>query len=133
MQLEAMRLNNKFVYEVHVEDAIDKENTLVPPLLLQPFVENSIWHGLAGKPRGGRIDVRVQKAKEMLLCCVEDNGRGRHRPAAPLSQQNRSFGLKITRARIDILNQTRGANAAMDIVDLPEGVRVEVRLPYITV
>jgi len=67
----------------------------------------------------------------MLLCSVEDNGRGRHRPAAPFAQQNRSLGLKITRARIDILNQTRGANAAMDIVDLPEGVRVEVRLPFI--
>jgi tetratricopeptide (TPR) repeat protein len=131
MQLEALRLNNKFTYNIYVEECIDRDATLVPPLLLQPFVENSIWHGLAGKPRGGRIDIRVQKKKEMLLCSVEDNGRGRHRPAAPFAQQNRSLGLKITRARIDILNQTRGANAAMDIVDLPEGVRVEVRLPFI--
>ncbi len=49
MQLEAKRLNNKFTYEIKVADDIDKENTLVPPMIFQPFVENSIWHGIAQK------------------------------------------------------------------------------------
>ncbi|MBN8787110.1 MAG: histidine kinase, partial [Terrimonas sp.] len=49
MELEAIRMNHKFSYEIKVSDAIDQENTLVPPLLLQPFVENSIWHGIAKK------------------------------------------------------------------------------------
>ena len=49
MQLEALRMDNKFVYEINVDDAIDQENTFIPPLILQPFVENSIWHGLSQK------------------------------------------------------------------------------------
>src|SRR3546814_10477591 len=56
IQLEAMRLKGKITYEIDVDEDIDAENTLVPPLIVQPLIENSIWHGLAPKDGHGRID-----------------------------------------------------------------------------
>nr|MBK9651143.1 histidine kinase [Bacteroidota bacterium] len=77
MQLESMRLDNKFTYEIKVDENIDIENTLIPPLLLQPFVENSIWHGIAHKQGAGKISIEIKKDGEMISCVVEDNGIGR--------------------------------------------------------
>ena len=77
MQLEALRLNNKFTYEIKVDDMIDKENTMVPPLILQPFVENSIWHGIAKKQGDGNIFIHIKKEGEMVNSIIEDNGIGR--------------------------------------------------------
>lgn len=130
MQLEAMRLNNKFVYEVHVDEAIDKEATLVPPLLLQPFVENSIWHGIAPKEGNGKIDIRIERLNGTINCIVQDDGVGRkHDDSAQSDEKRQSMGIKITKARIDILNQMKQSDATVELSDLPEGTRVEVRLP----
>ncbi|MBX2992414.1 MAG: tetratricopeptide repeat protein [Bacteroidetes bacterium] len=130
MQLEAMRLNNKFVYEVHVDGSIDKEATLVPPLLLQPFVENSIWHGIAHKDGSGRIKVRIERQNGSINCIVEDNGVGRKgQSLVPEGDKKQSYGIKITKARIDILNQIKQADATVELSDLAEGTRVEVKLP----
>jgi tetratricopeptide (TPR) repeat protein len=130
MQLEAMRLNKKFVYDISVDESLDRENTLLPPLLLQPFVENSIWHGLANKQGEGKILVQILKENGMILCTVEDNGVGRKMSGQILSDRTKhSFGIKITKARIDILNQIKHANATVELFDLAEGTRVEVKLP----
>jgi tetratricopeptide (TPR) repeat protein len=130
MDLESMRLARKFVYEVLVDDDIDKESTMVPPLLLQPFVENSIWHGLAPKPDGGRISIKIQKHGDMMHCLVEDNGVGRKKEQRESSDHSKqSFGLKLAKARLDILNQRKQAQAAVELTDIAEGTRVEVRLP----
>ncbi|MDP4218496.1 MAG: tetratricopeptide repeat protein [Bacteroidota bacterium] len=129
MQLESMRLKNNFSYEIRVEPGIDKELTLVPPLMLQPFVENSIWHGIRGKTDGGRIQILIGRQDGMIHCIVQDNGVGRDQASRITNAGKRSMGLKITRDRIDIINQTKGANAGVDIIDLPEGTRVELTLP----
>jgi hypothetical protein len=76
MQLEALRMEDKFSYKIEVGEDIDQENTLIPPLILQPFVENSIWHGIAKKAGKGRITVSIRKEGEMIHCVVEDNGVG---------------------------------------------------------
>ncbi len=133
MQLEAMRLNNKFVYEVHVDESIDKETTLIPPLLLQPFVENSIWHGIAHKDGSGKIKIKIERQNGSINCIVEDNGIGRNRQSfVQEGEKKQSYGIKITKARIDILNQIKQADATVELSDLPEGMRVEVKLPLIT-
>jgi len=64
MELEALRLNKKFEYNIIIDESIDKENTLLPPLILQPFVENSIWHGLTQKEGIGKIKVHIKKRKQ---------------------------------------------------------------------
>jgi tetratricopeptide (TPR) repeat protein len=128
IQLEAARLNNKFSYEIKVDEDIDPENTLVPPMLLQPFVENSIWHGLTDKPGEGRICIEIRREAEMINCIVEDNGVGRKK-AGPSGSVKKSLGMKITKARIDILNKLKKSKAAIELFDLQEGLRVQVKLP----
>ncbi len=138
MQLEALRMNNKFTYEIRVGDDIDTDNTLIPPLILQPFVENSIWHGIARKEGKGIILIEIKKENNsMINCIVQDDGIGRKQSAAfktavPEKEEKTSLGMKITQARIDILNRIKNAKAAVTLSDLEEGVRVEVRLPLTT-
>lgn len=129
LQLEAARMNNTFSYEIRVAEDIDQENTLVPPLIMQPFVENSIWHGLTKKQGQGKILINIFKEGNMLNCTVEDNGIGREASATEAQSAKKSLGMKITRARIDIINKLKRSNAGVNLTDLAEGTKVEVKLP----
>lgn len=132
LELEATRFNKKFTYDIVVDEAIDPGSTLIPPLLLQPFVENSILHGIANKMGDGKILIHIAKEDEMIRCVVEDNGVGRKQSAAvPSEQKKQSLGIKITKARIDILNRIKQSNAKVELSDLAEGTRVEVSLPLV--
>ena len=137
MQLEALRMNNKFSYEIKVDEDINKENILVPPLILQPFVENSIWHGIAKKEGQGKILIHIKKeGADMINCIVEDDGIGRKQSVnikmAVPQQEKSSLGVKITQSRIDILNKIKNSKAAVELSDLAQGLRVEVKLPLAT-
>lgn len=132
MQLESLRMHNKFVYEIKVDDAIDQENTLIPPLILQPFVENSIWHGISQRESDGRIWISIRKEGNMINCIVEDNGVGI--PEQAHSEQyahadKKSLGMKITKSRIDAINRMKKNNATVTFSNLDEGTKIEVRLP----
>ena len=127
MQLERSRLQNKFDYHIQVDESIDQENTLVPPLILQPLVENSIWHGVVPKDDNGRIDIYIRQKDNMLNCIVDDNGVG-IKESAP-SEEKKSLGMKITKARIDIINKLKNAGASMHVANKKVGVRAEVKLP----
>lgn len=129
IQLEALRLGNDLCYEISVDAGIDSEATLVPPLIAQPFVENSIWHGLSGLDRQARITIRVQKEDGMINYIVEDNGIGREQAGHKTPAGRRSMGVGITRERIDIINKTRRTQASIEMYDLSAGTRVELRLP----
>lgn len=129
MQLEQVRLKNNFTYSIRIDDSIDTEGTLIPPLLLQPFVENSIWHGIS-TVINGHISVEIQLQDEQLICIVDDNGIGRNKSNQTNKEQTRqSLGMKITRSRIEILNKTKQAQAAIHIFDKEQGTRVETKLP----
>lgn len=130
LELEATRFNKKFTYDIVVDGAIDPGTTLIPPLLLQPFVENSILHGIANKMGDGKILIRIAKEDQMIRCIVEDNGVGR-KQSVPSEQKKQSLGIKITKARIDILNRIKQSNAKVELSDLAEGTRVEVSLPLV--
>lgn len=135
MQLESLRLKNKFIYEIKVDSGINKEETLIPPLILQPFVENSIWHGLAKKEGEGHILICIEKKEGMLSCSVEDNGIGRGASKENIAYDKtghgkKSLGMRITRERISIINKTKKADASLSLTDLQQGTRVEVILPY---
>jgi anti-sigma regulatory factor (Ser/Thr protein kinase) len=133
MDVERLRLNNKFCYEINVDDNIDKTNVLVPPLILQPFVENSIWHGLTKKDGAGKINIYISEENKMLVCVVEDNGVGSNRSETfkeEVKQMGKkSLGMKITHARIDMINKLKNANASVNIFNKEEGVRAEIKLP----
>ncbi|HWD87203.1 MAG TPA: tetratricopeptide repeat protein [Mucilaginibacter sp.] len=134
MQLEALRLDNKFLYEIVIEDHLDPETTMVPPMLLQPFVENSIWHGISPKDGCGKILIGVKKQGDIIEYVVEDNGIGRERSAAlkkgKSGSARRSFGIKVIQSRINIINESRQARSKVEMTDLDEGTRVSIKLPY---
>lgn len=137
MQLEKLRFTKPFEYEIVVEASVDIDADTIPPLLLQPFVENAIWHGLQYKTDSGNILIRIKKEKDMLICVVEDNGVGRsnmQKLKNPVMKKE-SLGMKLTEERIILLQKIRGVKATLRVVDLyneknvPEGTRVEVLLP----
>jgi len=131
LQLECSRLHGKFDYQIRVAENIDKENTLVPPMILQPFVENSIWHGIANKEGKGNIKIQIENDGDMLHCFIDDDGIGR-KAASLISTgaKNHSLGMKITKARIDVMNKVKKSNGRIELYDLANGMRVQVSLPF---
>jgi tetratricopeptide (TPR) repeat protein len=131
MELESRRLARGFRYSVEVDEGIDGDLTYIPPLILQPFIENSIWHGIAGlTEREGVLAVRIVREGERMRCVVEDNGVGRKTEV--VGGKKRSYGIKITTERIELLNKVKNYNASLSVTDLEEGTRVEVWLPLLT-
>lgn len=134
IQLEALRLGHKLLYEIVIDEEIDTEIAMVPPMILQPFVENSIWHGISPKEGGGKIIISVKKDGDMIAYTVEDNGIGRTGSAALKAEKNgaarKSFGIKVIQSRINIINEAQKTNAQVEMTDLDEGTRVSIQLPY---
>ncbi len=132
MQNEAMRLSNNFEYTIKIDQHLDPENTLIPSLLLQPFIENSIWHGISNKKEKGIIFIEFKKNNNQLICCIEDNGVGRQKNDTK-SHQKKSLGIQITQSRIQIINQLKNADGGILIFDKEngKGVCVEVKIPLL--
>ena len=133
LQVESKRLPGRFSYTINVEEGVDTENTLVPPLMLQPFIENSIWHGFTSKGSKGHILVEIKKENQMLVCSVDDNGSGR-KPNGAETNNKKSLGIAIAENRIKILNKQKKSNGKLQITDKPDntGTRIEVSLPLQT-
>ncbi len=128
IEIENLRLQNKLHYQIEVDEAIDVENTMVPPLMLQPFIENSIWHGIAPKKGQGNLVVQIIKDNDMICCAIDDDGVGRKKSGST-PQKNDSLGIKITKNRLEILNQFRKLKGSIKMLDKVEGLRVELKLP----
>ncbi len=137
MQLEALRANNKFKYSIETDPEIDKENTLIPPMLLQPFVENAILHGVQHK-QDGMIKIKVNKVNEMICCIIEDNGNEEQSGLVLKtgeSEMHKSLGKKIISERLNVINQIKKVKTSVNIFDLkdaynkPAGMRIELLLP----
>ncbi|HMR27937.1 MAG TPA: histidine kinase [Flavobacteriales bacterium] len=129
MELERVRAQGKFSYTIAVAPDLDAEAVLVPPLLAQPFVENAIWHGVAGKQGDGHIAVHVEQADGQLRIRVEDDGVGRAQQRSAVSKEKTSLGTAITRSRLDLVEKQKGAPAGFRYVEVPVGTRVEIHLP----
>ncbi|MFK7832480.1 MAG: tetratricopeptide repeat protein [Winogradskyella sp.] len=130
MDIENKRSNNSFKYKIMVDDAIDPENALIPPMILQPFVENSIIHGLRDFKQDGIIHINYKKEKEMMVCSIEDNGVGRAKSSlSKTTSKKQSLGVSITKSRIEILNKIKNTKGDVTIIDKPNGTRIEVKLP----
>ncbi len=139
--LESLRFGQSFTYSIQVDPSLDGEETLVPSLLIQPFVENAIWHGLLHKNGDRKLYVSfIQRDQLHLVCVVEDNGIGRIRAAEIKagkfdSAQHESKGMRISQERIDLVRLQTALNPEIDIEDLfdesgkPTGTRVSVILP----
>ncbi len=108
IELETLRLHLDFDYTIHVDDDIDTAEEFVPPLTLQPFVENALWHGLSNKAGSKKLVISLSAQQDYLLATITDNGIGRVRSAAIKSKSantNTSKGLGITARRLSLLDK----------------------------
>ena len=129
MELERTRAQGKFDFSITVDPSLDPNEVMVPPLLAQPFVENAIWHGIAGKSGQGHILLKVAQASGQLVITVEDDGIGRHANKSAVAKNKTSLGTAITRARLDLVEKHKGGSAGFRFVEIPMGTRVEIHLP----
>ena len=120
IDLEKLRLENEFSFTNEVDDKLDLSDIKIPPLLLQPFVENAIWHGL--KEKGdGQLIISIYQRDQRVLCEILDNGIGREKSAMlnkNKTKKYKSLGTGITNERIELINQMEDIDLKIDIVDL---------------
>ena len=138
IDLEKMRLDNKFEYELIIDPEIDLDEVYLPTMLIQPIIENAIMHGLRHKEGSGRLSVQIsQTENSTVLIAIEDNGIGRAKSAEinkRRSNKHKSKASNIIKDRIDIINKTDTERIDMKYVDLcdeesnPRGTRVELVL-----
>jgi tetratricopeptide (TPR) repeat protein len=135
LALEAMRFEDGLAHSVEADPALLADGDhLVPALIVQPFVENAVWHGLASKPRDRRLHVLFTVRNERIVCVVEDNGVGRR--AAPKHEHpdgSASLGVQLTNERLQLLAYKLGDGGRVTFTDLtegdtPTGTRVEILL-----
>ncbi|MDW3210305.1 MAG: histidine kinase [Reichenbachiella sp.] len=129
VEIESLRLNNTLKFDIEVDQEINKESTLVPSLFIQPFLENSIEHGISKKDGLGEISVNMYlENQERLTCIIEDNGIGRF--ISTPSHKGKSMGMEIAQNRIDYLNQLTNQKTHFELQDLEQGLRVIISIPY---
>jgi ligand-binding sensor domain-containing protein len=139
IDIECLRFDNKFDYELIIDEEIDQEFMEIPPMILQPFVENAILHGLIHSPGPGHIRIELRLMDNYIFCTIEDNGIGREK-AMQIKEESgivrKSRGMLITRERLEILNKQNTEKFAVKVVDLkdgegrPAGTRVEINILY---
>lgn len=139
IEMEGLRFNNKFTYQINIEQGIYPEMMEVPPLIIQPYVENAIWHGLLHKEASGHLQINLSLIGDNVLqCVIEDDGVGRDKAKEYKSKSvttRKSLGMKLTEDRISILNKYASLNASVQIIDLVDnngvaaGTRVILKIP----
>jgi LytS/YehU family sensor histidine kinase len=134
IDMEAMRFKEKVKYKMTIEEAIDPQFVEIPPLLLQPYVENAIWHGLMHREGGGLIQIDITQPEDNLLrVVISDDGIGR-KAAEELKSKSatkqKSLGLKMTTDRIELINQRFQNHTQVEIIDLEntEGVALGTKI-----
>ncbi len=139
IEMEALRFDKKFSYSITVDQNISTDSLELPPLIIQPYVENAIWHGLLHKEAGGHLGIHISLLNEsMLVCEIEDNGVGREKAMEMKSKSatsRKSLGMKLTEDRLALLNKHAELNASIEIIDLvmetgeAGGTKVIIKIP----
>ena len=137
LALEQLRFRDKLTFAIWVADHVSSEEVSVPAMILQPYVENAIWHGIKPKKEGGHVQVNVQREGKLLVCEVVDNGIGREKSRALRKasvMKHKSMGMQITEERLKALGRIKGSQ--VEIIDLKDdtgeacGTKVVIRFPY---
>ncbi len=126
LRLEQLRFD--FGYSMEIDSEIDVHNTLVPSMLLQPFVENAIVHGLQNKTSDRKLKITMKRRDSEIKIEIEDNGVGRE-AAKELSKTKNGKGSKLISERLQLLKEKQGEKYSLETIDLPEGTRVEIIIP----
>jgi LytS/YehU family sensor histidine kinase len=139
LSLEKLRFKDKMDYFIRVDPGIDLHAVLIPPMLVQPYVENSMRHGLRHKPDGkGYIRVEMKQQDDWLTIIVEDNGIGREQAARYKTAEHieyQSKGMSLTADRVRMMNATYDKDIKVEVTDLrddrgPAGTRVVIQFRH---
>jgi tetratricopeptide (TPR) repeat protein len=140
LELESIRFKDKFEYKITIDDEIDLLMHKVPTMLIQPYVENSICHGLIPKEGNGFVNIDLKLKDDYILCTIEDNGIGREAAKERNLKKegnHNSLGTQITKSRLDLVNDLYGTSLKTIYTDLSgengesTGTRVEIHIPII--
>ena len=133
--LESKRFQNGFDFEINVEEGIDMDDIMLPSLLLQPFVENAIKHGMERLNGKGHLLIEIKKIKDSVSIAIQDNGVGRSDSSQwneAIRGKHTSHGSKLTFERVAAYNKAYNQNIKMKVIDLAkadiQGTRVEISL-----
>jgi hypothetical protein len=138
LELEKLRFDENFEYSIKLDPEINIDEFKLPPMLIQPFLENAIWHGLMPKNDNRQLILNFKNLTNMIGCMIEDNGIGRKKSnQINLRRKNhQSTSLKNIQERIDLLNKLNSTQIEVKIEDLydeknePKGTRIDIHLPF---
>ena len=141
MEMENIR-NHQFTHEVMVDEELDPDDTLVPPMLIQPFIENALWHGLPANRKAIHVAITFKKENENLVCIIEDNGIGIYQAQTNRIEnhgRHQSMGIANIQNRISLMNEKYGLHGMVQITDKKDiagttssGTLVSLKLPLET-
>lgn len=140
LEMEQLRFNDSFTYNIFTGENIDTAETMIPSLMIQPIVENAIWHGLMQADMDKRIMIAFTQYGNKIVCTIEDNGIGLHeseRLKETTRPLHRSTGLENLQKRIKIINEKYNTDCSLEIFDLKDtcrekrGTRVVLRFNVI--
>ena len=141
LELECLRFKDKFEFRITVDEEIDPIMYKVPTMLIQPYVENSICHGLIPMEKKGFVNIDLKLSDGHLVCTIEDNGIGRDAASEQKKKRDtnhNSLGTRITASRLELVNTLYGTTLKTIYTDLKnekgeaEGTRVEIHIPILT-
>ncbi len=138
LELEAVRFDHHFVFNIRINGDIDTPAIKVPPLIIQPYAENAIWHGLMHKEEKGHLQIELSEEEDRLCCKIVDDGVGRKKAGELKSKSasaHKSMGMQITANRIAMLQKSEQVETQIKITDLvlpdgsPAGTEVLLKIP----
>ncbi|RYF96942.1 MAG: GAF domain-containing protein, partial [Chitinophagaceae bacterium] len=139
IEMESIRFEKKFSYKITMGEGVQPDSIYVPPLIIQPYVENAIWHGLLHKESAGHLDIHISRRTQSLLeCVIEDNGVGRAKAKELKSKSastKKSLGMKLTEDRLALLNKQIQTEGSVEVNDLmandgeAAGTKVILKIP----
>ena len=137
VELECLRLDGKFTFSIDASPSLINEDIQIPSLILQPFVENAIYHGLAHKSGSGKLKIELLDKEEYVLATIEDDGVGRDESRLinrRMRKNHHSRGIELTKERLRIIQRKKNDECIFfhDIKDAfgnPAGTRVEIKIP----
>lgn len=139
LELEQLRVQRSFEFQIITHALLDIESICIPPMMIQPFVENSIWHGLNNTGSGGQINITINVNNDLLQCIIEDNGKRDQKKTEPVltsTIKKTSMGMALIKDRLAVVSKIYDVKAEFRIEDRKndptpvEGTRIILLLPY---
>jgi sensor histidine kinase YesM len=140
LDMQKLRFMIPFQYKIHIDEGIEIETMVVPPMITQPFVENAVEHGMKHLNADGHLDVRFKKINNQMIVEVEDNGIGIDASMQQKSEKGKnheSMAIKITKERLDVIRNDSGGKVGLEIIDkksinpFDRGTLIRIILPLV--